>query len=141
MLCRSRNLKYGLIMTVDLFCTQALGPAPAVAEGPSSSSAAPAVAKGPSSSAAPGGSSSGKWCVPRSDASDEALQGNIDYVCSRGVDCKPIQDGGACFNPNTVRSHASYAMNAYYQAFGRQDVDCDFSHTGVLTTVDPSKIF
>lgn len=81
-----------------------------------------------------------QWCVPRTDASDEALQKNIDYVCSSGVDCGPIQAGGACFDPNTVRSHASYAMNAYFQASGRHDFDCDFSHTGLLTSTDPSKI-
>ncbi|KAJ8771306.1 hypothetical protein K2173_026483 [Erythroxylum novogranatense] len=79
-----------------------------------------------------------RWCVPKSDASDDALQKNIDYVCSSGVDCGPIQEGGTCFNPNTVRSHASYAMNAYYQAFGRHDFNCDFEHTGVLTSEDPS---
>ena len=80
-----------------------------------------------------------KWCMPRKDASDEALQKNIDYACNRGVDCKPIQSGGACFDPNTVRSHAAYAMNAYYQAFGPQDYNCDFGHTGVVTFTDPSK--
>ncbi|KAJ4827364.1 hypothetical protein Tsubulata_014956 [Turnera subulata] len=80
----------------------------------------------------------GKWCVPKSDASDEALQKNIDYACSTGVDCKPIQEGGACFSPNTVRSHASYAMNAYYQAFGRHDFNCDFDNTGMVTDTDPS---
>ncbi|KAF5744605.1 Glucan endo-1 3-beta-glucosidase [Tripterygium wilfordii] len=98
---------------------QALGPAAGPTEGPSSDL--------------------GKiWCEPKSDASDEALQKNIDYVCSIGVDSQPIQDGGPCFNPNTVRSHASYAMNAYYQSFGRSDLGCDFNHTGVITTTDPS---
>jgi len=81
-----------------------------------------------------------QWCVPKSDASDDALQKNIDYVCSNGVDCKPIQQGGPCFVPDTVKSHASYAMNAFYQASGRHDYDCDFSHTGVLTSIDPSKL-
>lgn len=80
-----------------------------------------------------------KWCVPKSDASDAALQTNVDYVCSTKVDCKPIQAGGPCFEPNNVRSHASYAMNAYYQAFGPQDYNCDFNHTGVITYTDPSK--
>ncbi|GAV90685.1 Glyco_hydro_17 domain-containing protein/X8 domain-containing protein [Cephalotus follicularis] len=84
------------------------------------------------------GGSDRRWCVPGSDASDAALQANIDYVCSTGVDCKPIQEGGPCFNPNTVRSHASYAMNSYYQAFGRHDFDCDFNHTGIVTSADPS---
>ncbi|CAI9105694.1 OLC1v1004677C1 [Oldenlandia corymbosa var. corymbosa] len=78
------------------------------------------------------------WCVPKDDATDAALQSNIDYVCGSGVDCKPIQDGGPCFLPNTVRSHASYAMNAYYQAYGRNDYNCDFTSTGVITTADPS---
>ncbi|CAI0539737.1 unnamed protein product [Linum tenue] len=79
-----------------------------------------------------------KWCVPRPEASDEALQRNLDYVCSLGVDCRPIQSGGPCFSPNTVRSHASYAMNAYYQSHGREVYNCDFEHTGVLTSSDPS---
>lgn len=81
-----------------------------------------------------------RWCVPKTDASDEALQKNIDYVCSSGVDCGPIQEGGACYDPNTVRSHASYAMNAYFQTAGRHDFNCDFNHTAILTFTDPSKI-
>ncbi|KAK9283638.1 hypothetical protein L1049_011888 [Liquidambar formosana] len=80
-----------------------------------------------------------KWCVPRGDASDAALQKNIDYVCSLGVDCRPIQAGGACFNPNSVRSHAAYVMNFFYQTSGRHVYDCDFAHTGVLTFSNPSK--
>ncbi|KAL2227559.1 UNVERIFIED_CONTAM: Glucan endo-1,3-beta-glucosidase [Sesamum indicum] len=79
-----------------------------------------------------------KWCVPKSDASYAALQANIDYVCSQGIDCKPIQAGGACFTPSTVRSHASFAMNSYYQTKGRSDFNCDFSGTGFLTSNDPS---
>ncbi|KAF2291762.1 hypothetical protein GH714_035499 [Hevea brasiliensis] len=87
---------------------------------------------------APSSSPDKKWCVPKSDAGDEALQKNIDYVCSSGVNCRPIQAGGPCFDPNTVRSHAAYAMNAYYQSFGRHDFNCDFNHTGVVTATDPS---
>ncbi|KDP34495.1 hypothetical protein JCGZ_11045 [Jatropha curcas] len=88
--------------------------------------------------AAPSSSLDRRWCVPKSDAGDEALQKNIDYVCSNRVDCRAIQAGGPCFDPNTVRSHASYAMNAYYQTFGRHDYNCDFNGSGVLTTVNPS---
>lgn len=80
-----------------------------------------------------------KWCVPKADATDKALQASIDYVCSQGVDCKPIQPGGACFDPNNVRSHASYVMNLFYQTHGRQAFNCDFSNTGVLTAVNPGK--
>ncbi|XP_042476734.1 glucan endo-1,3-beta-glucosidase-like [Macadamia integrifolia] len=91
-----------------------------------------------SASSAPPAASGKKWCVPKAGASDSALQANINYVCSLGVDCKPIQAGGSCFDPNTVRSHASYAMNAFYQANGLHDFDCDFAQTGFITTADPS---
>ncbi|KAM7501898.1 hypothetical protein LguiB_000802 [Lonicera macranthoides] len=79
-----------------------------------------------------------KWCISKQEASDVALQANIYFVCSGKVDCKAIQDGGPCFEPNTIRSHATYAMNAYYQINGRNDFDCDFVQTGVITTIDPN---
>lgn len=41
--------------------------------------------------------------------------------------------------PNTLRSHAAFAMNAYYQSSGRHDFNCDFGKTGVVTLSDPSK--
>ncbi|KAK7374839.1 hypothetical protein VNO80_08282 [Phaseolus coccineus] len=80
----------------------------------------------------------GKWCVPKADANDAALQANINYVCSQGVDCKPIEAGGVCYAPNNVKALATYAMNAYYQANGRHDFNCDFSNTGLITTTNPS---
>ncbi|KAF7801370.1 glucan endo-1,3-beta-glucosidase-like [Senna tora] len=98
-------------------------------------------ALGPTSSTTAEGPSSDsrrEWCVARSNVSEEALQKNIDYVCSSGIDCGPISNGGACYDPNDVRSHASYAMNAYYQASDRHDFNCDFNNTGMLTTMDPS---
>lgn len=105
------------------FASQVVGPAPATPTAPS-----PTADDGDK-----------KWCVPNKDASDAALQSNIDYVCGSGVDCTPIQDDGPCFEPNTVRSHAAFAMNAYYQANGRNNFNCDFISTGVVTTIDPSK--
>ncbi|KAK9170484.1 hypothetical protein Syun_002624 [Stephania yunnanensis] len=97
----------------------------------------PSTAPGPTTTPAP--SDGGKmWCVPKADAGESALQSNIDYVCSLGIDCTPIQWGGPCFDPNTVRSHASYAMNAYYQTYGRNAFNCDFAATGTLTPSDPS---
>ncbi|KAJ6830832.1 putative glucan endo-1,3-beta-glucosidase [Iris pallida] len=80
-----------------------------------------------------------KWCVPKPGASESALQANIEYVCSTNmVDCKQIQNGGSCFLPNTVQNHAAYAMNAYYQAAGRNDFNCDFRQTATLSASDPS---
>lgn len=80
----------------------------------------------------------GKWCVPKADAYDAALQANINYVCSQGVDCKPIEAGGVCYAANNVKALATYAMNAYYKANGRHDFNCDFSNTGLITTTNPS---
>lgn len=77
--------------------------------------------------------------MPKNGASDQILQGNIDYVCSQGVNCKPIQAGGACFEPNNVKSHAAFVMNSYYNAKGRQDSICNFAGSGYLTTANPSK--
>nr|XP_043613402.1 glucan endo-1,3-beta-glucosidase [Erigeron canadensis] len=78
------------------------------------------------------------WCVPKTRASEEVLQANIDYVCGLGFDCQPIREGGRCFYPDSVHAHAAYAMNVYYQATGRHDYDCDFSRTGLITSSNPS---
>lgn len=86
-----------------------------------------------------GGAKEKQWCLPKPEADDDALQRNIDYVC--GLDseyCGAIQEGSVCFNPNTVRAHASYAMNSYYQAMGRNGYDCNFAETGIITNVNPS---
>ncbi|GMN44369.1 hypothetical protein TIFTF001_013557 [Ficus carica] len=80
-----------------------------------------------------------RWCLPKTGADSDALQRNIDYVCGLGLDCGPILEGGPCFAPNTVRAHAAYAMNLYYQLMGTNGYDCDFGQTGAITAVDPSK--
>ncbi|XP_073525882.1 uncharacterized protein [Phyllobates terribilis] len=95
-------------------------------------------AKSPSKSTPPPATTTG-WCVPKQGVSDSQLQAALDYACSQpGVDCGPIQPGGACFDPNTVASHAAYAMNSYYQASSKQPSDCDFSQTATVTSVNPS---
>ncbi|KAL2512211.1 Glucan endo-1 [Abeliophyllum distichum] len=81
----------------------------------------------------------GLWCVPKPAGVSEAqLQENIKFACTRGIDCSPIQKGGACFEPNTIESHATYVMNLYYQVNGRNPWRCDFYHTATLTTINPS---
>ncbi|KAL4574746.1 hypothetical protein LXL04_021582 [Taraxacum kok-saghyz] len=77
------------------------------------------------------------WCIPTTGASEEVLQMNIDYVCGLGFDCEPIKKGGRCFYPDSVRAHATYAMNVYYQATGRHVYDCDFRRTGAITSSNP----
>ncbi|KAF7829684.1 glucan endo-1,3-beta-glucosidase 7 [Senna tora] len=78
------------------------------------------------------------WCVPKPGVSDVQLQANLDYVCGHGIDCGPIQPGGACFEPNTITAHAAYAMNLYYQTSGRNPWNCDFSQTAMLSSNNPS---
>ncbi|BFG17816.1 hypothetical protein CerSpe_040900 [Prunus speciosa] len=78
------------------------------------------------------------WCLPKAGVSDPQLQANIDYVCGHGFDCSPIQQGGACFEPNTVQSHAAYAMNLLYQTAGGDPWNCDFSQTATLSSNNPS---
>lgn len=78
------------------------------------------------------------WCVPKASVSDAQLRANLDYACSQGIDCGAIQPGGACFDPNTLASHAAYAMNLYYQKFGRNPWNCDFSQSATLTSQNPS---
>ncbi|XP_062159296.1 glucan endo-1,3-beta-D-glucosidase [Alnus glutinosa] len=79
------------------------------------------------------------WCVPKGGVSDAQLQTNLDYACGQiGMDCGPIQPGGACFEPNTIASHAAYAMNLLYQTAGRNPWNCDFSQTATLSSNNPS---
>ncbi|URE00510.1 X8 domain [Musa troglodytarum] len=83
------------------------------------------------------GGSDAAWCVCRSDASNTALQKTLDYACGGGADCTPIQQNGACYNPNTVLAHCSYAANSYYQRKGQAQGACDFASTAMLTSTDP----
>ncbi|CAN6470234.1 unnamed protein product [Victoria cruziana] len=78
------------------------------------------------------------WCVAKSNVGDQALQKALDYACGAGADCLPIQQNGACYSPNTVSGHASYAMNSYFQKKGQVQGSCDFSGSATTTTTDPS---
>ncbi|CAL5384988.1 unnamed protein product [Camellia sinensis] len=80
------------------------------------------------------------WCVPKAGVSDAQLQTNLDYACGQGIDCSPIQPGGACFDPNTLASHATFAMNLLYQTAGRNPWNCDFSQTATLSSNNPNVI-
>ncbi|EPS62842.1 hypothetical protein M569_11948, partial [Genlisea aurea] len=78
------------------------------------------------------------WCVASPEASPTALQVALDYACGYGgADCSAIQPGGTCFDPNTVRDHASYAFNDYYQK-NPTAMSCTFGGTAQLVKNDPS---
>lgn len=80
------------------------------------------------------------WCVAKPHADEKVLQAVLDFCCGAGgVDCGELVEKEACFEPNKLHAHASYAMNAYYQMHGRNYWNCDFKGTGLVTFSDPSK--
>ncbi|KAL5735853.1 hypothetical protein ACOSQ2_030641 [Xanthoceras sorbifolium] len=78
------------------------------------------------------------WCVANGQAEEEKLQKAIDYACGEGgADCRPIQDGATCYDPNTLEAHASYAFNSYYQKNSRKAGSCDFGGAAYVVTQQP----
>ncbi|TKY59626.1 Glucan endo-1,3-beta-glucosidase [Spatholobus suberectus] len=78
------------------------------------------------------------WCIAKTSASDVALNDNIEYACNVLGDCKMIQPGGSCFQPNNLFNHASVVMNQYYALNGRNTWNCYFSGSGLIVANDPS---
>ncbi|GFP80363.1 glucan endo-1 3-beta-glucosidase, partial [Phtheirospermum japonicum] len=76
-----------------------------------------------------------QWCVASQGATDKNLLDFLSFVCTGQISCQDIQPGGPCFDPATVRAHASFILNAYYIA----KVDC-IPPYGQITTNDPCKI-
>ncbi|XP_010510268.1 PREDICTED: PLASMODESMATA CALLOSE-BINDING PROTEIN 5-like [Camelina sativa] len=88
----------------------------------------------PHAAAHPGGS----WCVARENVAKMALQAALDYACGiGGAECSEIQEGGKCYNPNSLRAHASFAFNSYYQK-NPIPSSCNFDGTAVTISADPS---
>ncbi|XP_039036077.1 major pollen allergen Ole e 10-like [Hibiscus syriacus] len=80
-----------------------------------------------------------KFCLPKPGVGDAQLQRNLEWACKQGIDCRPIQPGGACAEPSTVKSRAAFAMNSYFK-FKGSDSACDFQGSGAITPTDPSKL-
>lgn len=84
--------------------------------------------------------SGASWCVATQSTPQKELQVALDYACGYGgVDCSAIQPSGSCYNPSTIRDHASYAFNAYYQKNPVPN-SCNFGGTAMITSTDPSKL-
>ncbi|KAL2343677.1 hypothetical protein Fmac_004962 [Flemingia macrophylla] len=78
------------------------------------------------------------WCMVKPSTSEVVLSNNIDYACNMLGDCKMIQPGGSCYDPNNLFNHASAVMNQYYAINGRNPWNCDFVGSGIIVTSDPS---
>lgn len=81
------------------------------------------------------------WCVASENISKEKLQAGLDWACGEGqADCRPIQPGATCYNPESLVAHASYAFNSYYQKMARAVGTCDFGGAAYVVTQSPSKL-
>uniref|UniRef100_A0A0E0EBU5 glucan endo-1,3-beta-D-glucosidase n=1 Tax=Oryza meridionalis TaxID=40149 RepID=A0A0E0EBU5_9ORYZ len=80
------------------------------------------------------------FCIASDDADEKAVQAAMDWACGPGrTDCTAIQPGQGCYEPNDVRSHASFAFDSYYQSQGKAAGSCYFQGVGMVTTTDPSE--
>jgi len=81
------------------------------------------------------------WCVAKNNAEDAALQTALDWACGAGgADCGPIQNGGPCYDVNSVQNTASYAFNDYFLKHGLTDDSCSFNNNAAVTSLNPSKL-
>ncbi|XP_039131414.1 glucan endo-1,3-beta-glucosidase 2-like [Dioscorea cayenensis subsp. rotundata] len=79
------------------------------------------------------------WCIALPGVSQADLQKALDWACGSGnTDCSPVRQGGPCFEPDNIVSHASYAFNNYYQQNGNSDIACNFGGTATIINRNPS---
>ncbi|XP_039034621.1 glucan endo-1,3-beta-glucosidase-like [Hibiscus syriacus] len=82
------------------------------------------------------------WCVAKPSTDGEALVSNINCACNylgfMASNCSLIQPGGAFYELNNLINHASFVLNSYYQAYGRQEHTCYFTNSALVTVTDPS---
>ncbi|KAH7294587.1 hypothetical protein KP509_27G008500 [Ceratopteris richardii] len=81
------------------------------------------------------------YCVANANVNETQLQAALNWACAIGqgnVDCSSIQEGGSCYNPNTIVAHATFAFNSYYIAQNGASTACDFNGLASISTTNPS---
>ncbi|XP_047966277.1 glucan endo-1,3-beta-glucosidase 2-like [Salvia hispanica] len=79
------------------------------------------------------------YCSAKPGVDSKMLQAALDWACGPGkVDCAPLLQGQACYEPDNVAAHATYAFDTYYHQMGRAPGSCDFNGVATITTTNPS---
>lgn len=81
------------------------------------------------------------YCIADEQTEEGELVEAMKWACGNGADCSAIQQNGACYTPNTVKDHASYAFNSYYQNMKSKGGSCYFNSAALLSDLDPSNNF
>ncbi|KAM0049023.1 putative glucan endo-1,3-beta-D-glucosidase [Helianthus debilis subsp. tardiflorus] len=79
------------------------------------------------------------WCIADEQTPDDELQRAMVWACENGADCSKIEANQPCFEPNTVKDHASFAFNSYFQRMKAKGATCYFNSAAYVTDLDPSK--
>lgn len=79
-----------------------------------------------------------EWCVADEQTPAGELQRALDWACGNGADCRKIQVNQPCYLPNTVKHHASFAFNSYYQRLKHKGGTCYFNSAALVTALNPS---